>query len=103
MDAHRSRPTTFKSTVRRFIQRVLAALRLDVRRISFSDALVIKRRLRTDDFTFVQIGVPSRSELESYGAIESEIDRRVAELNAKHGVRGLAPPDSSHQNATQSD
>ena len=32
----------------------------------------------------MQIGVPSRSELESYGAIEAEIDAAVAELNARH-------------------
>ncbi len=38
--------------------------------------------------TFLQIGVPSRSDLESYSAIESEIDAKVAELNAKH-----RPPD----------
>ena len=42
--------------------------------------------------TFVQIGVPSRSELESYSAIEHEIDVRVAELNARHAVPGQAPP-----------
>jgi trehalose 6-phosphate synthase len=42
--------------------------------------------------TFVQIGVPSRSDLESYSAIEGEIDRRVAALNAKHGAPGLALP-----------
>ncbi|HWP99998.1 MAG TPA: trehalose-6-phosphate synthase [Vicinamibacterales bacterium] len=42
--------------------------------------------------TFLQIGVPSRSELESYGAIQAEIDRRVAEVNARHGVPGKPPP-----------
>ena len=47
--------------------------------------------------TFVQIGVPSRSTLESYGAIEAEIDRRIAELNAKHGLRGMPPPVYYHK------
>jgi trehalose 6-phosphate synthase len=41
--------------------------------------------------TFVQIGVPSRSELESYGAIEAEIGRRVMEINARWALEGGAP------------
>ena len=41
--------------------------------------------------TFVQIGVPSRSDLDSYAAIEAEIGRRIAELNARHAVPGGAP------------
>jgi trehalose-6-phosphate synthase/Kef-type K+ transport system membrane component KefB len=40
--------------------------------------------------TFVQIGVPSRSELKSYSAIESEIDHMVKEINARH--RTVAGP-----------
>ena len=35
--------------------------------------------------------MPSRSALESYSAIESEIDARVAELNLRHAVPGGAP------------
>jgi trehalose-6-phosphate synthase/Kef-type K+ transport system membrane component KefB len=42
--------------------------------------------------TFIQIAVPSRSNLESYSAIESEIDDRVRELNARYGVAGRPPP-----------
>ncbi len=42
--------------------------------------------------TFVQIGVPSRSDLASYSEIEREIDARVSDLNARHGRPGLAPP-----------
>jgi trehalose 6-phosphate synthase len=42
--------------------------------------------------TFVQIGVPSRSNLESYSAIESEIDRKVRDVNERHGVAGAPPP-----------
>jgi trehalose-6-phosphate synthase len=41
--------------------------------------------------TFVQIGVPSRSELESYAAIEAEISQRVAEVNRRHAVPSGAP------------
>ena len=47
--------------------------------------------------TFVQIGVPSRSSLESYSAIETEIDQRVEALNARHGVRGMPPPIYYHK------
>jgi trehalose-6-phosphate synthase len=36
--------------------------------------------------------VPSRSELESYIAIEAEIDRRVTEINVRHALPGLPPP-----------
>ena len=42
--------------------------------------------------TFVQIGVPSRSALDSYSAIESEIDQRVAELNSRYARSAGAPP-----------
>ena len=34
---------------------------------------------------FVQVGVPSRSKLESYASLEREIDRLVAEINTRHG------------------
>ena len=38
---------------------------------------------------FVQIGVPSRSKLESYASLEQEIDDKVADINSRHG-RGPA-------------
>ena len=34
---------------------------------------------------FVQVGVPSRSKLESYASIEREIDAKVADINTRHG------------------
>jgi trehalose-6-phosphate synthase len=40
-------------------------------------------------FAFVQVGVPSRSKLESYASIEREIDDLVADINTRHG-RGPA-------------
>ena len=51
--------------------------------------------------TFLQIGVPSRSNLASYSAIEAEIDRRVSELNRRHGLPGLAPPVHYHKAALE--
>ena len=50
-------------------------------------------------FTFVQVGVPSRSELDSYGAIESEIHRRIQEVNARHALPGAAKPVYYHKSA----
>jgi trehalose-6-phosphate synthase/Kef-type K+ transport system membrane component KefB len=49
--------------------------------------------------TFLQIGVPSRSSLGSYAALESEIDARVGEINRRHGVPGLPPPVFYHKGA----
>jgi trehalose 6-phosphate synthase len=46
--------------------------------------------------TFVQIGVPSRSDLGSYAAIEAEIAARIAALNARYAVEGGAPVVSYH-------
>ena len=40
---------------------------------------------------FVQVGVPSRSKLESYASIEREIDNLVADINARHGHGGPGP------------
>jgi trehalose-6-phosphate synthase len=49
--------------------------------------------------TFVQIGVPSRSSLESYSAIEAEIDRKVDEVNARHARPGQPLPIHYHKAA----
>ena len=61
-------------------------------RLEAIDCVLTRRPELRGRFTFVQIGVPSRSQLESYGAIESEIDRRVAEVNARHSLPGGATP-----------
>ena len=68
-------------------------------RLEAIDRVLTRRPELRGRFTFVQIAVPSRSELESYGAIESEIDRRVAEVNAKHAVPGGATPIYYHKSA----
>jgi trehalose 6-phosphate synthase len=51
--------------------------------------------------TFIQIGVPSRSNLRSYSAIESEIDRKVREVNERHGIPGLSSPVYYHKAALE--
>jgi trehalose 6-phosphate synthase len=54
-------------------------------RLDAIDRLLTARPELTSQFVFVQIGVPSRSKLESYAALEEEIDRKVADVNARHG------------------
>jgi trehalose-6-phosphate synthase len=51
--------------------------------------------------TFLQIGVPSRSSLESYGAIEWEISQKVEELNARHGIPDHPLPVHYHRGALE--
>ena len=68
-------------------------------RLEAIDRVLTRRPELVGRFTFVQVGVPSRSELESYGAIESEIDRRVAEVNTRHAVPGGATPIYYHKSA----
>ena len=68
-------------------------------RLEAIDRVLTQRPDLRGRFTFVQIGVPSRSELESYGAIESEIDSRVAAVNARHAVQGSARPIQYYKHA----
>ena len=54
-------------------------------------SLLLARRPELQErLTFVQIGVPSRSKLESYAAVEAEIDAKVVEINTRfpRGNRG---------------
>ena len=60
---------------------------------------MIRRPELRGKLTFVQIGVPSRSELESYAAIEAEINHAVADINARHAIRGGPPVVSYHKTA----
>jgi trehalose-6-phosphate synthase len=54
-------------------------------RLEALDRLLTRRPDLRGRLAFVQIGVPSRSKLESYTAIEAEIDARVADINRRHG------------------
>jgi trehalose 6-phosphate synthase len=54
-------------------------------RLDAIDRLLTARPSLAEQMVFVQIGVPSRSKLESYAALEQQIDARVAEINARHG------------------
>lgn len=60
-------------------------------RLAALDALMTARPDLRGRLTFVQIGIPSRSSLESYAAVEADISARVAGLNAKHAVPEAAP------------
>jgi len=68
-------------------------------RLDALDRLFTIRPALRGVLTFVQIGVPSRSDIESYSAIELQIDQRVAALNARHAVPGLPPPVHYHKGA----
>jgi trehalose-6-phosphate synthase len=70
-------------------------------RLEALDQVFTRRPELRGKLTFIQIGVPSRSSLESYSAIESEIDQKVSELNARHGVPGLSPPVYYHKGALE--
>jgi trehalose 6-phosphate synthase len=54
-------------------------------RLDAIDLLLTRRPDLRRRLAFVQVGVPSRSKIRSYAAIESRIDERVAEINARHG------------------
>jgi len=60
-------------------------------RLSAIDLLMTQRPDLRGRVTFVQIGVPSRSDLDSYAAIETEIGERIAELNARYAMPGRPP------------
>jgi trehalose-6-phosphate synthase/Kef-type K+ transport system membrane component KefB len=68
-------------------------------RLAAIDALMTRRPELRGRLTFVQIGVPSRSELGSYAAIEAEINQAVADVNARHAMRGRAPVVAYHKKA----
>ncbi len=68
-------------------------------RLAALDRMLTLRPELRGQLTFVQIGVPSRSELESYSAIESEIDERVKEINARHAIDGSPPAVYYHKGA----
>ena len=70
-------------------------------RLDAIDGLLTRRPELRGRFTFVQIGVPSRSAIASYSAIESEIGRRVAALNARHGVPDGPPVVHYHTRALE--
>jgi alpha,alpha-trehalose-phosphate synthase [UDP-forming] len=54
-------------------------------RLDAIDRLLRESPDLASQFLFVQIGVPSRSKLESYASLEQEIDTRVAEINSRYG------------------
>ena len=70
-------------------------------RLEALDRVFTRRPELRGRLTFLQIGVPSRSNLGSYSAIESEIDRKVRAVNDRHGIPGLPPPVYYHKGALQ--
>ena len=68
-------------------------------RLAALDGLLSERPALRGNLTFVQIGVPSRSNLVSYSAIEEEIETSVAAVNARHRLPGCPPPIYYHKGA----
>ncbi|MGE0446445.1 MAG: trehalose-6-phosphate synthase [Vicinamibacterales bacterium] len=60
-------------------------------RLAALDAIVTRRPSLRGRLTFIQIGVPSRSDVGAYAALEHDIDRLVEEVNRKHAVPGKPP------------
>ena len=58
-------------------------------RLDAIDRLLTETPGLASRFVFVQVGVPSRSTLETYASLEREIDAKVAAINIRHG-RGPA-------------
>ena len=54
-------------------------------RLQALDRLLTSRPDLRGRLAFVQVGVPSRSKLDSYASVESEIDALVADINTRHG------------------
>jgi trehalose 6-phosphate synthase len=65
-------------------------------RLDALDTLMVRRPDLRGHLTFVQVGVPSRSDLKSYAAIETEISERIAAINRRYAVPGGAPVVSYH-------
>jgi trehalose 6-phosphate synthase len=61
-------------------------------RLDAIDRLLTERPQLKSQFLFVQIGVPSRSRLDSYASIEKEIDDKVADINVRHGLSATDGP-----------
>ncbi len=57
-------------------------------RLEALDRLLTRRPDLVGKLTFVQIGVPSRSSIDSYIAFEEEIDQVVDSINRRHGAAG---------------
>ena len=60
-------------------------------RLDAIELLLERRADLRDRLTFVQIGVPSRSKIQSYVDVVAAIDRKVAEINKRFGRNGRGP------------
>ena len=60
-------------------------------RLDALDLLLSRRADLRERLIFVQIGVPSRSKIQSYRDVVEAIDRKVEEINTKYGNGGPGP------------
>jgi trehalose 6-phosphate synthase len=70
-------------------------------RLDALDHLLTSRPDLRKKLVFVQVGVPSRSQIGSYMALEKQIDERVAALNVKHGRGAGEGPIRYHKAALE--
>ena len=97
--AHDPRLLVEKDRLRRELRMTAPVVGVGVDRLDYTkgiperldaiDRLLTQRPEMASRMVFVQVGVPSRSKLESYASIEKEIDEKIAAINARHG-RGAA-------------
>lgn len=85
---------------------VLGVDRLDYTKGIPERLLGFERFLRRDPsapskFCFVQVMVPSRTDVQAYASLKNEIDRLVGSINGRYGKTGLAPIHYLYRNLDQ--
>lgn len=70
-------------------------------RIRAFDRFLQKNKSRANRFVFVQIMVPSRTDVRAYRDLKDEIDRLVGEVNGKHATTGRIPMQYFYRNFDQ--
>jgi trehalose-6-phosphate synthase/Kef-type K+ transport system membrane component KefB len=60
-------------------------------RLAAIEEIVTRRPELEGRLTFLQIGVPSRSDVGAYAALEHDIDRTVSAINRRHAIPGRPP------------
>ena len=70
-------------------------------RIRAFDRFLQKNKSRANRFVFVQIMVPSRTDVRAYRDLKDEIDRLVGEVNGKHATTGRVPMQYFYRNFDQ--
>ncbi|MEM6954299.1 MAG: trehalose-6-phosphate synthase [Myxococcota bacterium] len=70
-------------------------------RIRAFDALLSRSKEARDDLVFVQIMVPSRTDVAAYSKLKDDIDRLVGDLNGRYASTGTVPFQYFYRNFDQ--